>query len=143
MLLVFESVLVAEVLLLVRHAQLVRRDEVEGRMEVRHSHDQGVNRTAILQIADHRDGEAIQLALCLADGIQVQHGLRGMLVRPVTSVDDRDIRHLGSIAGGSFQMMSHNDQVHVIAYHQDRIFQGLALGGTSRGSVRETDHPST
>ena len=124
MLLVFEPVLVAEVLLLVRHAQLVRRDEVEGRMEVRHSHDQGVNRTAILQIADHRDGEVIQFALCLADGIQVQHGLRGMLVRPVTSVDDRDIRHLRSIAGSSFQMMSHNDQVHVIAYHQDRIFQG-------------------
>ena len=137
---VFDAMLVTEVFLFVRHAELVRRDEVECRVEMRHSHYQRVYGTSVFQVADHRDVEIRQSALCLLDGIEVQHGLGGMLVCPVSGIDDWYVRDFRRIAGSTFQMMTHNDKIDIVAYHQDGIFQSFAFGGTGRGSIGETDH---
>ena len=83
---------------------------------------------------------SVSLPLCLLNGIEVQHCLGRMLVCSVTGIDDRHVRNLRCITGGAFQMVAHNDKIDVVAYHQDGIFQCFAFGGTSRGSVGETDH---
>ena len=96
--------------------------------------------TSVFQVAYHCNVEIGQLALCLLNGIEVQHCLGGMLVCSVTGIDDRHVRNLRCITGGAFQMVAHNDKIDVVAYHQNGIFQCFAFGGTSRGSVGETDH---
>ena len=140
---VFDTMFVAEVFLFVRHTEFVRCDEVECRIEMRHTHYQRVYGTSVFQVAYHRDVEIGQFALCLLDGIEVQHCLGRMLVCSVAGIDDRYVRDLRSITGGAFQMVAHNDKIDVVAYHQDGIFQCFAFGGTGRGSVGETDHTAT
>ena len=54
-----------------------------------------------------------------------------------------DIGHLRSVASGTLQVVAHDDQIHIVADHQDRIFQGLPFWGAGRRSIRETDHSAS
>ena len=90
-LVVFDAMLIAKILLLVRHLQLVGGDEMESRVEVRHSDDERMHCPPVLQVSDHGDGEILQLPLCLADGIEVQHRLGWVLIGAVARIDDGDV----------------------------------------------------
>ena len=88
-----------------------------------HGHQQGVDGTAILQVADQEDIQILQRALRLVDGVEVEHRLRGMLVGSVSGIDNGHRGDFAGISCGTFQKMAHYDDVGVIAYHHDGIFQ--------------------
>ena len=72
---VLDVVLAAVNFVFFGHPQLVGSDEVESGVEVAHGHQQGVDGTAILQVADQEDIQVLQCALCLVDGVEIEHGL--------------------------------------------------------------------
>ena len=72
---VLDVVLTAVDFVFFGHPQLVGSDEVESGVEVTHGHQQGVDGTAVLQVADQEDIQILQRALRLVDGVEVEHGL--------------------------------------------------------------------
>ena len=139
---IFYMVLFAIELVFFRHGELFWRNEVESRVEVPHGLQQGVHRPAILEVAYEMDVEVVERSLRLQDGIQVEHRLRGVLVGPVARIDDRDGRDFAGIAGRTFQIVPHDDEVGIVAYHHDGVLQALALGGTGVGGVGKSDDPA-
>lgn len=61
------------------------------------------------------------------DGIHVEERLGGMLVGPVSGIDDRDGGNLCGIAGGAFQGVAHHNQVGVVGHHLDGVVKEFLL----------------
>jgi len=55
---------------------------------------QRVHRATVFQITNHCHSDIVELALLLDDRVDVQQRLRGVLVRAVTGVEQRDIQVL-------------------------------------------------
>ena len=108
---------------------------MKRRVEMTHGHQQRVYSASVFQITNHINLQVVKRALRLINGIKVQHGLRRMLVGPVARIDNGHRRHLGSITGRPLQIMPHDNQIGIIAYHHDGVFQGFALGGTGHFRV--------
>ena len=72
---VFDLVRLAVEFVFFRHFQLIGSDEVESGVEVTHGHQQGVDGTSVLQVAYQKNVQVFQRALCLVDGVEVEHGL--------------------------------------------------------------------
>ncbi len=81
--------------------------------------------TAIFQVADHRNREIFKCSLRFGDRIEVEHGLRRMLVGTISGIDNRNIGHLSGISRRSFEIVAHHDQINIIADHLDRVLEGL------------------
>ncbi|STW11979.1 Uncharacterised protein [Klebsiella pneumoniae subsp. rhinoscleromatis] len=74
-------------------------DEVEAvAVEFGQRLGQGMDGTAILQIADHRHVEVFEAALGLLNGEQVEQGLGRVLVSAVAGVQYRPRRRRNSVA---------------------------------------------
>lgn len=140
---VVEVVAVAEVLVAVGHLEELRSHEVEARVEEGERLYEGVHRAAVLEVADHGDVDVVEGALGLPDGIEVQEGLRGVLVGTVAGIDDRHVGDLGGVAGGAFQVVAHHDDVGVVADHLDGVLQRLALRGGGAGRITKTNDACT
>ena len=121
------------------HLQFVGGDEVEGGVEVAHGHQERVYGTSVFQVAYEEDVQVLQRALRLVDGVEVEHGLRGVLVGSVAGVHDGHVGHLAGIAGGSLQVVAHHDDVGIVAHHLDGILQRLALRRAGSLGVAEAD----
>lgn len=98
--------------------------------------------TPVFEITHKRYVEVVKTSLGLVYGIEVEHGLRRMLVGTVTGIDDGDIRDFGSITRRPFEVMAHNNQVDIIGHHLDGILESLALGGGGVGCIAEPDDTS-
>ena len=125
------------------HFQLFGCYKMECRVEMRHGHEQRVYRATVFQVADHGDIEIFESALCFVDGVEVEHRLRGVLVRAVPGVDDRLGRYLRGISGGTVEIVPHDDEVDIVTYHNDGVFQCLSFGGTGRRCVGKTDNAAS
>ena len=62
-----------------------------------------------------------------------------MLVGSVAGVDYRYVGHLAGVACSSLQIVTHHDDVGIVAYHFDGIFQRFSLAGTGCFGVAESD----
>ena len=138
-----DVVCTTEMLLFFRHLQFLRSDKMECRMEVRHADNQRMNRTSVFQVAYHRDGQVIKSPLRLFDRIEVEQRLRRVLIGAVTGIDDRYLRHFGSITGSPFKMVAHDDHISIIADHQNRVFKGLPFRRAGGRGVLKTDNTSS
>ncbi len=125
---VLDVVLAAVDFVFFGHPQLVGSDVVESGVEVAHGHQQGVDGTAVLQVADQKNVQVLQCALCLVDGVEI----RAWFVR---DAGWRRLRHsqwargdFTGIACGPFEVVAHHDDVGIVAHHLDGVFQRLALG---------------
>ena len=135
----FDVVFATVNLVFFRHFQFFGSDEMEGGVEVAHCHQQGVYGAAVFQIAYQVNVQILQRALRLVDGVEVEHRLRGVLVGSVSGIDDRHRGYFAGIAGSPFQIVAHHDDVGVVAYHFDGVFQRFALGRAGGFRVAETD----
>ena len=127
---VLDAMFAAIELVFFRHLQFFRSNEVEGRVEVAHSHEQGVYCTSVFQVTHQVDVQVFKCTLCLINRVEVQHGLRGVLVGTVTCIDDGHRSHFAGIACCTFQVVTHYDDVGIVAHHHDGIFQCLTLRRT-------------
>ena len=75
MFLILNAVLLAVDLVFLWHGELFRCHEMERGIEVAHGHDERVDGTAILQVANEIDVQVFKRALCLIDRVEVQHTL--------------------------------------------------------------------
>ncbi len=123
----------------IRHRQRFRGDEEEAAVEQAESLRQRVDGAAVLEVTDEGDVEAVQLALGLADGEEVEQGLGRMLVGAVAAVDDRHAGELGGEAGSPLFRMTHHHRIGVGADDLDGVSQGLALLGAGVATVGEAD----
>lgn len=136
---VAHAVLAAVPLPVLGHGELFGGDEVEGGGEVPHGREHGVDGAAVFEVAHEVDVEVVQRALGLVDGVEVEHGLRGVLVGPVSGVHDGHGGDLRGVAGGALEVVAHDDEVCVVGYHDDGVFQRLALGAAGDLRVGEAD----
>ena len=127
-------------LVLHRHLQLFRSDEMEGGRVFAHRHQQRMDRAAVFQVANHVDVQVVQSALGLVDGVEVQHRLGGVEVGAVAGIDDRSVGHLTRIQCGTFQAVAHHNHVSIVRHHLDCVLQCLALARTRGFGVRKTNH---
>ena len=65
------------------------------------------------EVAHDGDLEAVQVAKVLADGVEVEHGLRGVLVLAVAGVDDHGVGVLGDALRGASELCTAHEHVHV------------------------------
>ena len=112
-----------------RHGQRVRRDKVEAiAVKFRQRLRQGVDGTAILQVADHRHVKIFQTALRLLNGEEIEQGLRRMLVSAIAGVEYRNTAgELGRQARRAFLRVAHHDSIDVGADDRDGVGQGFAF----------------
>ena len=84
----------------IRHAQLLRRDEDElHAIAAGQALDEGMDGAAELQVTAEADGQMIQPSLAAADGQHVQQRLGGMAVTAVAGIDHRNTGNTGRRAG--------------------------------------------
>ena len=124
---------------LLRHLQLVRAGEDHLVAQLLHEVAQAVDGAAVLQISQESDGLTTNVALFLANGVDIQQGLGGVLAGAVAAVDHR---MLGNIGGGdcrTLHRMAHDNGVHVAVHGADGVLQRLALGLRGGLGVRHGD----
>ena len=130
MFLVADTLRAAVSLVFFGHLQLFGSYEVEGRVEMTHSHKQRVYRTSILQVAYKVDVEVLKRTLRLVDGVKVKHSLRRMLVGSIACIDDRYGCNFACIACSTFKIVTHDNNVGIVAHHHDGILQRFTLRRT-------------
>ena len=69
--------------------------------------DEAAAHTGVPDVADDADLQAVETALGLPDGVQVEQGLRGMLMLAVACVDDVDAGHVGDLARHAGVLVAH------------------------------------
>ena len=94
---------------------------------------------AVFKVADHVDGKTFEPALRLEDGVQVEKGLRRVLVSSVSGVHNRDCSHFRCISRTSLERVSHYNHVHIVVHHLDGVLESLALALAGVACVGEAD----
>ena len=124
---VFNAMATAVNFIFFRHFQLIGGDEMESGIEVAHCHQQRMHGAAVFEVANKENVQILQRTLRFVDGVEVEHRLRRVLVGSVSGVDDRHGGYFTGIAGGSFQVVPHHDDIGIVTHHLDGVFQGLSL----------------
>ena len=139
MLLILDAVLLAIDLIFLRHGEFLGGHKVECRIEVAHSHDQRVNGTTILEVTYEIDVQILKGPLSLVDGIKVKHALRRMLVSTIACIDDRNVSHFCRILGCSLNEVTHDNNVCIVADHQNGVFQRFSFCSTGNLGIGKAD----
>ena len=126
-----------------RELQLGGRNEVECGVEVAHCLHERVYGAAIFQVTNHGYLQVFECALSLADAVEVEHALGGVLVGTVAGVDYRHGGHFGSIARGAFLGVAHDDEVGIACHHDDGVVQRFAFLHACATWVAESDDAGT
>ena len=95
--------------------------------------------TAILQVTNQCNGLIVESALRLAYRIEVQQGLRGMLVSTISRIDDGGTPELRGIECSSFKVVTHHDGISIVTDHRDGILEGFALSRAGSRRIREAN----
>ncbi len=123
------------------HSKQRRSDQAEFYiLEVGQGSGQGVDRPAVLEIADHSNMEPVDPAAGIGHGEQVQQGLGGVLVGSVAGVDHRDLGQIGCKPGAPFQRVADDHDVGVALDHLDRVVERFTLLDADRPRSGEPDH---
>ena len=124
--------------------QLLGGDEDEADATVAaHGGDEGVNGTAVLQVAAQTDGQIVQPAHLPGNGQQVRQGLGGMEMTAVTGVDDGNGGITGCHIGCTLFGMAHSDNIGIAADDFGGVGNALALGGGGGAGFAESDDAAT
>ena len=115
---------------------------MEGGVEVAHGLHQRVDGATVFQVAHTGYLQVLERALRFADGVEVEHTLRGVLVGTVAGVDDGHRRHLTGVARATLLGVAHHNEVGIAAHHHDGVVQRLALLHAGATRVAETDNTS-
>ena len=102
-----------------------------------------MNGTSVLEVAHQINIQILERSLRFVDGVEVEHRLRGVLVGTVTGIYDRNRRHLAGISRRPFQIVPHHDDIGIITYHFDGIFQRFPFRRAGGFGVSETDNTCT
>lgn len=102
-----------------------------------------MNGAAIFEVADKIDVEVVEGALGLVDTVEVEEALRGVHVGTVTGIDDRHGSDLGSILCCAFDVVAHDDDVGIVAHHEDGVLERLAFGRARGLGIGEADDTGT
>ena len=57
----------------------------------------------------------------------------------VAGIDDGDGSHLGSILCGTLDVVAHDNDIGIVADHENGVLEGLTLGATGNLGVGKTD----
>ncbi len=84
--------------------------------------------SAVQDVSDDGDVQTLEAAAPVTNGERVEQPLGGMLVHPVTRVDDGDIEVAGHECGGARRAVPHRDAVRLHGIERaHRVQQGFAL----------------
>mmetsp|Transcript_691 Transcript_691/g.2757 ORF Transcript_691/g.2757 Transcript_691/m.2757 type:complete len:376 (-) Transcript_691:89-1216(-) len=124
-----------------RHLQPRRRDKVEPNFEQGQEARQGVDGAAVLEVAEHGDGEPVRrVGLPLRhDREEIQQGLGGVLAGAVPGVEHRDWRRRCGLQSSTSGWVSQHHCVAVAGHRSDGVAQSLALGHGG-GRARHWNH---
>ena len=87
-------------------------------------------------IADDGDLQTVEVTLVLPDGVQVEQGLRGMVVLAVAGADDARRRVLRDDIGSAGVLVAHDDAVDLVGVEGlDGVDEALALDRRGRGAA--------
>ena len=98
---------------------------------------------AVFEVSHHIDVDVVKPSLRLADSVEVKQCLGRVLVCPVAGIDYRYRRYFRGISCTSFNWMPHHDQVCVVGYHLDGVFEALSFTDAGVSGIREADYPCT
>ena len=99
-----------------------------------------MDRPPEFQIAAEAHRQVLKPALLVVDGQQVGEGLGGVVVPPVSCVDDRHQGVLAGHQGRALLGMPHGDDVRVAGHGPYRVRHALPLGGGGAGGLGEPQH---
>ena len=94
-----------------------------------HGGDERMHCTAIFQVADQIDIQVFERALCLVNRVNIEQTLRRVHMCTIAGIDNRYRRYFAGVLGCPLNKVAHDDNVGVVAHHQDGVFQRFALGG--------------
>lgn len=98
---------------------------------------------AVLEVTAQRNVEARKAALLLPERIQIEEGLRGVLVTAVAGVHDGDAAVSGHQPRRAFPGVPDHEEVCELAYNAGRIRQALPLGDGGSLHIGGSDDPSS
>ena len=110
------------------HLERRRAHKVDAHAVQRQEAHERVRRAAVLEVAEHRDREAIHGAELLADRKHIEQRLRRVLADTVARVDDRHGRELCRLLRRADRGMTQHNHVAVAAERAHRVRERLALG---------------
>ena len=132
---VFQAIL----LVFVGHCQFLGGNEMEGRIEMAHGHNQGMHSASVFQVAYKIDVEVLKSTLGLDDGIEIKECLRRMLVSSISSIYHWHRCEFAGIKCCAFEIMAHDDDIAVVADHHDGVLQRFSFGAGSDFGVSKSD----
>ena len=99
--------------------------------------DQRAADAGVRDIADDGDLQTVEVTLVLPDGVQVEQGLRRMVVLAVAGADDARGRVLRDDVGSTGVLIAHDDAVDLIGVEGlDGVDEALALDRGGRGAAK-------
>ena len=98
---------------------------------------------AVFQVTHQENVQIFQCSLCLVDRVEIEHRLRRVLVGSVTCVDNGHRGYFAGIPCSSFEIVSHDDNICIVAHHHDRVFKCFPFGRAGSFGVRESDYSCT
>ena len=101
---------------------------------------EAVDRAAVAQVPHERHLQAVEAAGGLADRVEVEQRLRGVLVAAVAPVEHRHLGGLRGETGGALHGVPQDDDVAVAADDADRVREALALAERGLVGLGEAQH---
>ncbi len=86
-----------------------------------------MHRPAELEVADHRDLEAINRSPLFRDRVEVEEGLSRVLAGAVAGVDEGNARSTRRLFSTPLLWVAHGDHVGVQAHHPHRVLDRFAF----------------
>ena len=88
-------------------------------------------------IADDGDLQTVEVTLVLPDGVQVEQGLRGVVVLAVAGADDARGRVLRDDVGSTGVLIANDDAINLVGVEGlDGVDEALALDRGGRGAAK-------
>ena len=99
--------------------------------------DQRAADTGVGDVADDSDLQTVEVTLVLPNSVQVQQGLRGVVVLAVAGADNARGRILRDDIGRAGVLVAHDDAVDLVGVEGlDGVDEALALDRRSRGTAK-------
>ena len=121
------------------HGEAGRGDESEFAVPAFEGLAEGMDGTAVFEVARHGDFEVVQTALGFVNGNEVEQGLAGVLVGAVAGVDDGDFGKLGGHARRAVFGVALDNGVGVAGNDAGGVGEGFAFFRAGVRAVGEAD----
>ncbi len=114
---------------IVTHSESLRRDKIYGDISiVSQEIGERTNGAAVFEITDEGDVYAIEFAEFALYGVEIEKGLRGVLTRSVSSIDNGYCGYEGGSFGCTFFIVSEDDDINIGIDDANGIFERFTFG---------------